>query len=381
MFERTLASKLKELFLKFPVLTLMGPRQSGKTTLVRRIFSELPYLSMEDFSERQFAEEDPKGFLASYQKGLIIDEAQHVPKLFSYVQMEVDKRDQPGLYVLTGSQQFLVNSKIAQTLAGRTALATLLPLSYFEMDEKENDLWALLYKGFYPRLYRYDISPLDFYPSYIQTYVERDVRQIQNISDLTLFQKFLKLCAGRVGQLLNVSSLANDCGISSLTAKSWISLLEASYILYLLRPHHINYNKRLVKSPKLYFYDTGVLCSLLDITEASQLEYHYAKGSIFENFILTESLKFFYNQGQRPNSYFWRDKLGHEIDLLLEKGNNLTAIEIKSGQTISNHFFENIRYWKNLSEQEKAFVIYAGEDQQARSLASVLNWREMQRAF
>jgi predicted AAA+ superfamily ATPase len=377
MISRKLGPKLTSLFSKFPVVTLVGPRQSGKTTLAKELFAPLPYVNMEDFTMRSFALEDPKSFLKSYPDGLIIDEVQHVPELFSYLQVFVDEKDRPGQYVLTGSQQFLVNAKISQSLAGRVALTTLLPLAYPEIKDQEKDLYSLLFKGFYPRLYRYDIEPTDFYPHYIQTYVERDVRQIINITDLSLFQKFLKLCAGRVGQLLNVSSLANDCGISHATAKSWLSLLEMSFILTLVKPYHKNFNKRLVKSPKIYFYDTGLLCSLLDISSSKQLETHYARGALFENFIFLELTKAALNQGKRPHVYFWRDKQGDEVDFLVEVGEKILPIEVKSGQTLNESFFTALDQWKNWAGQNEAYLVYGGEESQIRKRATVLSWRDL----
>lgn len=380
MIVRTLRTKLKNLFEKFPVLAVLGPRQSGKTTLVQDIFPQLTYVNMEDLSQRNFALEDPKGFLDQHSDGMILDEVQHVPDLFSYIQVYVDKKERPGQYVLTGSRQFMVHEKISQSLAGRVALTTLLPLSLDELKQgnlMEDDVASQMFKGFYPRIYRYQIEPSDFYPSYIQTYIERDIRQIKNISDLALFQKFLKLCAGRVGQLLNLSSLANDCGISPLKAREWLSVLETSFITYLLKPHHKNFNKRLVKTPKLYFYDTGLLCSLLDIHSPEQLENHFARGAIFENLIIIEFLKQCYHQGHQPNFYFWRDKIGHEIDLIIDQAGILTPIEIKSGKTINTNFFSNLEYFRKLSGQEKAFLYYGGEESQNRTKATVRSWRDI----
>lgn len=380
MIHRTISQKLVQLFQKFPILAVLGPRQSGKTTLVKEIFPDHPYVNLEDLSKRAHAMEDPKDFLDAYKDGLIIDEVQYVPSLFSYIQLYSDQKDKPGLYVLTGSQQFFLNEKITQSLAGRVVIANLLPLSYGEIKSAglgDSDPYTFIFKGFYPRIYRYDISPNDFYPSYIQTYVERDVRQIQNVSDLVLFQKFLKLCAGRIGQLLNLSSLANDCGISHVTAKHWISLLEMSFIVYLLKPHHKNFNKRLVKSPKLYFYDTGIASNLLDIMSASQLETHYAKGSLFENFAISEFLKVKYNQGRASNLYFWRDKVGHEIDLILDAGEKLIPVEIKSSKTINSDFFINLKYWESLSRQDKAYLVYGGNENERRKNVNILSWSDL----
>ncbi len=362
MYKRTLSSKLIELFQKFPSIALLGPRQSGKTTLVKNAFPELPYVNLEDLSLKALARQDLKGFLDNYPQGAIFDEIQNLPELLSYIQLEIDKKDKPGLYVLTGSHQILLNEKISQSLAGRVSILTLLPLTIDEL-ASSNDLDQMMLNGFYPRLHRYEINHSDFYSSYIQTYVERDVRQIRNITNLSLFTKFIKLCAGRVGQLINFSSLANECGVAQNTIKEWISLLEMSFIIYLLQPYHQNYNKRLVKTPKLYFYDTGLLCNLLDIQNPTQLQSHYARGCIFENFVITDIKKQIYNHGRIPSLYFWRDKLGREIDLIIEKGQNITPVEIKSGKTLNNDFFTNLNYWKNITETADGYLVYNGTEQ------------------
>ena len=307
MIHRDLGTKLIQLFSKFPAIAILGPRQSGKTTIAKEIFPHLKYLNLEDLSIRQHAKDDPKDFLESNSEGLIIDEIQNVPELLSYLQIYIDKQDKPSLYVLTGSHQILLNEKFSQSLAGRIAITTLLPFSYQEIKNQKqisNNIDQIIFNGFYPRLFRYSITPEDFYPSYIQTYLEKDIRQLMNVSDLGLFQKFIKLCAGRIGQLLNLSSLANDCGISHVTARRWLSLLEMSFVVYLLKPHHKNFNKRLVKTPKIYFYDTGIACCLLEIRSPEQLTSHYAKGSLFENFILIECLKNRYNKGLLPDIFF-----------------------------------------------------------------------------
>ena len=282
MIERTLTSKMLALAEKFQVITLTGPRQSGKTTLVKADFPSLPYVSLEDPDVRQFALTDPRGFLSNYPAGAILDEIQNTPELFSYIQGLVDG-DRQIRFVLTGSSNFLLMEKISQTLAGRTAVLNLLPFSLKEMEPLDEPYENLIFKGQYPRIYDREISPTDFYPSYIQTYVDRDVRLIKNIGDINTFVLFTQLCAGRIGQPLNYASLANDSGISPNTAKSWLSILESSFILYRLQPYHRNFNKRLVKSPKLYFYDSGLACSLLGIREQEQVRTHYLKGSLFEN--------------------------------------------------------------------------------------------------
>jgi uncharacterized protein len=380
MIRRDLRDKLIQLFTKFPAIAILGPRQSGKTTLAREVFPHLKYINLEDLSVRQHAREDPKDFLEKNAQGLILDEIQNVPELLSYLQVYIDQQDKPGLYVLTGSHQILLNEKNSQSLAGRVAINTLLPFSYQEIKQQtSNNINEIIFNGFYPRLFRYEITPADFYPSYIQTYIEKDIRQLTNVSDLGLFQKFLKLCAGRVGQLLNLSSLANDCGISHVTARKWLSILEMSFIVYLLKPHHKNFNKRLVKTPKLYFYDTGVACNLLGIQSLDQLDSHYARGALFENFIILEYIKNNYNQGRIPNCYFWRDKLGHEIDMLLDKEQSLIPIEIKSGKTINQSFFKNLEYWNKISGLENNnYLIYSGAENQCRHKTKILNWQCME---
>ena len=377
MIYRELSQKLLELFGQFPVLGIMGPRQSGKTTLVKQTFPSLPYCNLENLDTRDFARSDPRAFLNMYPEGMIIDEAQHVPELFSYIQSMSDQKNKPGLYILTGSQNFLLHEKVSQSLAGRIALTTLLPLSLKELKNHKNykdDSHEMIFQGFYPRVLEHQIHPTDWYPNYIATYIEKDVRQIKNITNLSLFQKFLKLCAGRTGQLLNLSSLAQDCGISHVTARQWLSLLEASYIIFLLKPHHLNFNKRLVKTPKLYFCDPGLACSLLDIHDPKQLQTHYLRGALFENLMILEMMKKAYNMGRKPNLYFWRDKIGHEIDCLIEESGQLVPIEIKSGQTINSDYFEGLNYWNKLSGQSNGYIIYGGRENQQRSTYTILSW-------
>ena len=381
MIKRNLSDKLKSLSKKMPVISLVGPRQSGKTTLIKEVFKNKPYVSLESPEELAYAENDPRGFLSQYPKGAILDEVQRSPHLFSYIQGIVDEINKPGMFILSGSQHFLLLEKITQTLAGRVALLNLLPLSINELTSsgvKIASLEEVLFKGMYPRLYSSKINPLDFYPSYIQTYLERDVRSIKNVTSLNSFQKFIKMCAGRSGQLLNLSSLSIDCGVSHNTIKSWISILEASFIIYLLYPHHKNFNKRLVKMPKLYFLDVGLLCSLLDIKNKNQVQSHPLRGSIFETFIINELLKLRFNKGSRANLYFWRDKTGHEIDCIVESGGNLTPIEIKSGKTINSEMFKNIEYWKKISgkSSKDSYLIYAGDNNQRRNGINILPWKD-----
>ncbi len=382
MILRTLEHKLRELASKFPVVSLTGPRQSGKTTLVRYVFSDYAYVSLEEPDNRLYAQSDPRGFLSNFPNGLIIDEVQRVPELFSYIQSIVDQSDMTGQFILTGSQNFLLLEKISQSLAGRVAILKLLPFSLAELgkekgEKKKCDQFIL--NGFYPRLYDKEIAPEDYYPNYIQTYLERDVRQIKNITDLNTFTRFMKLCAGRAGQLLNLSALGQEAGVAHSTARAWISLLEASYILFLLYPHHRNFNKRLVKTPKLYFYDTGIVCSLLGITREEQVNTHYLRGSLFENLIVADIYKSFTNEGKEAPLTFWRDKTGHEIDLIIDSGNDLHPIEIKSSHTISKGFFRDINYFNNLSgEPEQAStLIYGGEPDQKWNNIQVKSWKNL----
>lgn len=370
--QRDLEKKLKQLFSKFPVVFLTGPRQSGKTTLAKMAFSSLPYVNFEDISLQEEVRSDPHGFLKEYNSGVIIDEAQLVPEIFSYIQLYSDRRNVPGQYLLTGSQNFLLNEKISQSLAGRVGILKLLPLNYSEISESHDvNTDQMIIKGGYPRLYEQDISVTDFFSGYLQTYVERDVRQLKNIPSLGDFQKLLFLCAGRVGQVLNLSSLCSDCGMSVPTIKSWISVLEASYIVYLIHPFHMNTNKQMVKSPKIYFYDTGLLCYLLKIQTRDQLKQHFAYGSIFENFVLNEILKSQLNRGEMPNIHFLRDSKGHEIDCVVPEANFRMLYEIKSGSTFSKTFTKNIEYYRN--ETDEGMVIYQGERNSEYKNAKIRN--------
>lgn len=377
---RKLTDKLKQLYQKFPAVAVLGPRQSGKTTLVRETFPSHKYISLEDLDLRSYAETDPRGFLSEYSGKVIFDEIQNVPSLFSYLQTEIDKAKKPGQFILTGSQHFLLQDNISQTLAGRIAMLYLLPLAIDELKTAKlstDDLEEQLFNGFYPRIYQHHIDPTDWYPNYVQTYIERDVRQMKNIQDLAVFQKFLKMCASRTGQLLNLSGLAADCGVTHNTARAWISLLQSSFIIFLLQPFHNNIGKRLVKTPKLYFFDTGLVCSLLGIEEKKQLSTHYLKGGIFESFVISELIKARYNQGKIPNLYFWRDKTGHEIDCIIEEAQQVIPIEIKVAKTIVNDFFSGIEYWKQFTpyKSSKSYIIYGGDQNQThRKQATVLSW-------
>jgi predicted AAA+ superfamily ATPase len=380
MIERTLTAKMIALAQKFQVLTLTGPRQSGKTTLVRAAFPALPYVSLEEPDIRQLALADPRGFLANYPAGAILDEIQNTPELFSYIQRLVDENRQI-LFVLTGSSNFLLMEKISQTLAGRTAVLHLLPLSFAELPPGPEPYEKLIFRGRYPRIYDREIAPTDFYPAYIQTYVEKDVRLMKNIGDLNAFIQFTRLCAGRIGQLLNLAGLASDAGISPNTARAWLSLLESSFILYRLQPYYRNFNKRLVKSPKLYFYDTGVACSLLGIRDENQVTMHYLRGALFENLIINELIKRTLHRGENRQRYFWQDNHGKEIDCLLVDGDQITPVEIKSGKTMSGSYFDNLKFWRSLAglAEDQGFVVYGGDQSMQTSAGTLISWRQLER--
>ena len=377
MIERTITPKLRRMMSLYPIVLLTGPRQSGKSTLLQYVFADYQYVSLEDLDERAFAKEDSRGFLASHPDKTIIDEAQLVPTLFSYLQTHVDATQKEGMYVLSGSQNFLLMQQITQSLAGRVAILELLPFSRSELKAAgmlPETIEAEMFAGGYPRLFDKQMHPTEYYPYYIRTYVERDVRQLKNVMDLGLFVKFIKLCAGRIGQLVNFSSLANDCGIAVSTAQSWLSVLETSYIVYFLHPDYNNFSKRLVKSPKLYFHDTGLACSLLEITDAHQLENHYLRGGLFENYVINQFIKKAFNRGEEPHLSFWRDNKGNEIDLLQTFGTKQFAYEIKSGRTFSTDFTKGLRYWAGLSSAEanQCNVVYAGDMEMQKSDCNIL---------
>lgn len=381
MIERVLKAKLLEMAEKYPIVTVTGPRQSGKSTLLKTSFPDYKYVSLEDPDMRLFATDDPRGFLATYPDKTVIDEVQRVPSLFSYIQTYTDKENKEGMYMLAGSHNFLLMENVNQSLAGRTAVLKLLPFSHHEMSLGNILPEAVdqeIFKGAYPRIYDKDIAPIDYYPYYIQTYVERDVRLMKNIGDLSKFIRFIKLCSGRIGQLLNLSSLANECGVAVSTISTWISMLEASYICYLLKPDHNNYAKRLVKTPKLYFYDTGLACSLLDIRGPEQVSTHFLRGGLFENLVINEFIKESYNKSEEPNLTFWRDSIGNEVDLLRTIEGKQYAYEIKSGATYSSDFFKGIFKWAKLSgaTPEQCFAIYNGDRNMKTSQGEVLDWKQ-----
>jgi len=367
---------------KFPILAITGPRQSGKTTLLQRMFKDFRYVSLENPDMRSFATDDPTGFLNEYSENVILDEVQRVPTLFSYLQTKVDGSQKMGQYILSGSQNFHLLNSITQTLAGRVALFKLLPLDFEELKAAkllEKSYPQTLFKGFYPAIFDRDIDPKIFYTNYIQTYVEKDVTALLNVKDLKTFRTFLGLCAARAGQLLNISALANDCNISQPTAKAWLSILESSYIIFLLQPFHQNFNKRLVKSPKLYFYDTGLLCHLLRIKSADELIVNRLKGNLFENLILAELQKKNYHQYTDLDYYFWQDSNANEIDILMKNNDIFDVYEIKATETISLELFKQMDRFAELAAPEKVnkTLIYGGQENQTRSKYKILSWKNI----
>ncbi|BBO19573.1 ATPase AAA [Candidatus Desulfobacillus denitrificans] len=382
MIARDVEEAFRGLLRGFPVVTLTGPRQSGKTTLARAIFAGRPYISLEDPDVRRMALEDPRAFLAGLPDGAVLDEVQRTPELLSYLQARVDADGRMGLFLLTGSQQFGLMSGITQSLAGRSAFIELLPFSLNELGRagiSPPSLDEMLLAGGYPPLYDRSLLPKAWFPAYVTAFVERDVRQILKVQDLEVFQRFVRLCAGRSGQILNLASLATDCGITHNTAKAWISVLEASYVLFLLRPHHENFSKRLIKSPKLYFYDTGLLCWLLGIQNAGQLASHPLRGSIFETFVVSELVKSRLNRGERAAFSFWRDSNGNEIDVVADVGTGMMPIEIKAGQTINRDFFAGLERWTALAGERAVSpaLIYGGEENHERRGTRIIGWRKV----
>ncbi|MFZ4106138.1 ATP-binding protein [Flavobacterium sp.] len=370
MIQRALEIKVLELLEKFPIIAITGPRQSGKTTLSKIVKPNYKYVNLENLSDREFALTDPIGFLNTYKDGVIIDEIQNVPSLFSYLQIATDERNKNGEYIIIGSQNFLMMEQITQSLAGRVALFTLLPFSLNELKNTvyQPETWEKYsLSGSYPRKIIQDIKPDDYYENYIKTYVERDVRLLKNILDLDLFQKFIRVLSGRVGQLFNQSSLGNELDLDNKTINSWFTLLEASFITFKLQPYHKNFNKRLVKTPKIYFNDIGLLCYLLGIRTESDLENHYAKGSIFENLIILELLKNSINESTKSKFYFWRDASHNEVDLIIETGSEIEAFEIKSSKTVNLSFFKGLDYFKKINNTANLGVIYGGYESQKRT--------------
>ena len=389
MIKRNIATRLRELASQYPVVTLIGPRQSGKTTLVRALFPKKPYVTLEDPDQRRFAIEDPRGLLKQYAHGAIFDEIQRAPELSSYLQGLVDVNPAPGQFILTGSERFELMTHVTQSLAGRTAILRLLPLTLSEVQRFEkgpidtganqSDLASTLLTGFYPRIHDRKLDPTQALSDYFATYVERDLRQLAAVHDLQRFERFVRLCAGRSGQLLNLVSLGNDAGVSQPTARAWIDLLQTSFVVCLLPPWHTNSGKRLVKSPKLYFYDVGLACWLLGLRTADQVERDPLWGSLFENMIIMEAMKDRLNAGETAQMYFYRDSEGNEVDLLLPVGGKLHAIEIKAGATINSDYFKGLRTFAahHPTILSGGSVIFGGSEGQNRSDWPVYSWQRL----
>lgn len=380
MITRIAGQKLLDLASKFKAVAVTGARQTGKTTLIQSLFKDKPYVSLENPDDREFAIKDPRGFLEQFRDGAVFDEIQRTPEIFSYLQEILDQSREKGLFILSGSNNFLIQHSISQSLAGRIAYLHLLPFTLNELNSKallpgSDD--ELMLQGFYPPIYDQQIPAADWCPNYIKTYIEKDVRLIKNINDLSVFERFLKLLAARVGQELNNSALALETGIDVKTVQSWIGILESSFIIYLLKPHYKNFRKTIVKRPKIYFYDTSIVCYLLRIQNAAYLNIHAARGAIFENMVVTELVKNFANLGLPADLYFWRDKTGHEIDIIIEQNNKLLPIEIKSGKTIGAEYFKNLNFYKKISASQEGIVLYGGDSIQKRTYGlSVYPWRK-----
>jgi predicted AAA+ superfamily ATPase len=385
MIPRDAAKTLSRLAKGFPIVAITGPRQAGKTTLAKAVFGDKPYITLENPDEREFAQNDPKRFLARFSQGAILDEIQRCPELLSWLQGWVDERGLMGDFVLTGSAQLDLVAGITQTLAGRVGRVELLPLSASELTAANalpSSLTHMLFQGGYPALYSRAVTPQDWFNNYMATYIERDVRQLINVRELGQFQTFVKMCAARTGQLLNLSALGADCGISAVTAKQWLTVLEASYIVALLRPHHNNFGKRLVKTPKLYFLDSGLAAWLLGIRDAQTLETHASRGALFETWVFSELYKHSLNAGQTPALHFWRDSTGNEIDLIDETAQGLRPIEIKSGATYAKDWVAGLRKWQGLAKTEslQPAIVYGGDLSFEREDLKVWGWRDVARS-
>ena len=385
MIYRKISNALLSLMQKYPAIHITGPRQSGKTTLVKELLKEHRYFSLENPDTRLFAEDDPRGFLRSTGERFILDEAQNAPVLFSYLQQVIDDGKPNGSIILLGSQSFSVNERISQSLAGRVANLKLLPFSNRELQSADllpDELNRLLFSGGYPRLYKEQMHPTEFFPHYIETYLQRDVRLIKNIGDLSAFNRFIKLCAGRVGNLLNLSSLAGDANLSVNTVKSWLSVLEASYIVFFIQPYSPNVNRRWVKTPKLYFYDTGLACALLNIESDRQIDSFYMKGNLFENMIFSELMKERFNNGLNAHFYFMRDAKGNEVDCVIEKAGETVFLEIKMSDTLLPAHQKNIRLFrKEYPAQSTDYVIYSGAEEVINHNIRYCNWKNVDKIY
>jgi predicted AAA+ superfamily ATPase len=390
MINRQITNRINELKNSFPVIVVTGPRQSGKTTLIREMFPEYTYYNLESPQTLKAVQDDPAGLVNPKTHKIIIDEVQRAPELLSYIQVAVDEQHIAGNFILSGSENLLLSEKINQSLAGRAAYVNLLPLSYEELKDagKEyKDLYKQLFTGQFPALYSKKYKPFEYFEQYIATYVERDVKQISNVINLTQFRKFLGLIAGRIGQMINNVSLANDVGVSPNTIENWISILEASYIIFRLQPYYENFGKRHIKSPKIYFTDTGLACRLLDLTEPEQLKNFFLIGGLFENFVILEIKKFLQNIKPTAKLFYFRDTHGNEIDLIIDQGTTQIPVEIKSGSTFSLSFLKGIRYWNDIVGEKSpkevlpGFVVYSGSQLYKTNEYSLIKWKELNQIF
>ena len=386
MIKRDIANKILEVKDKMPVICVTGPRQSGKTTLVKYLFPNYKYYNLEFPEHRQFAQTDAIGFLSNIEQGIIVDEIQRVPELLSFIQYFVDEKKLNGKVIITGSQNILLMQSVSQTLAGRVALFTLLPFSISELEGtsfEENEYERYMVKSFFPRIYDENLDVNIWLQDYINTYIERDVRQITAVKDLSLFTSFLRLCAGHIGQIVNYSTFSNNLGVDVKTVKAWMSVLETSFIIFLQQPYYKNFSKRIIKSPRLFFYDAGLACNLLGISTVLDFMNHYLKGGLFESFIISDLHKTIFNRKLNKKIYYFRDSHGNEVDSLIEFPEQLKAIEIKSGKTISTDFFKGFKYFDKLVNQEaqKNFLVYGGENVQQRSVAAVVGWKHLNLIF
>lgn len=381
ILERKLTSRLKEMLQKFPIVTITGPRQSGKTTLLKEFFSDYSYYNLERLDLRELILTDPIGFLNNAGLKVILDEVQNVPDLFSYIQVISDERGVNGQFILSGSQSFLLNEKISQSLAGRVSINHLFPFDLTELPMNNKKMYYQhITEGFYPRIFQHSINASDFYPSYLQTYIERDIRTLKSIENLNTFTRFLGLCAGRTAQTLNLTSLANDTGVAVNTVKSWLSLLEASFIIFLLQPYHNNFSKRLIKSPKLYFYDTGIVSSLLRITEPDVVRTYPLYGALFENLVLSDLVKQFYHSGSIPPIYYWKESNGKEIDCIIEKSfNEIIALEIKGGETFGKDYLKNFNNLVDPSSplEVRKYLIHPNAQKTKVNDVNILSWEDL----
>ena len=385
MIERDIKPVMLDLARQFSIVTITGPRQSGKTTISKLTFPNKPYVSLEDKDVLLLAQTDPRKFLSEYPDGAIFDEIQRAPDLLSYLQTIVDIDKRKGLFILTGSHQLILQQSISQSLAGRTALLSLLPLSINELKKTDAnlDLDHLLLNGLYPIIYQDKINPTFVYKNYIATYLERDVRQLINVKDLSNFQRFLKLCAGRIGQVLNKNSLASDVGVSSTTIEHWLSILEASYVIFRLQPYYENFGKRVIKSPKLYFTDPGLAAYLLNIENISQISRDPLRGSLIENLIILDLMKYRYNKGLDHNLYYYRDQHQNEVDVIYKTGEQLIPIEIKAAQTIAMQFFKGLNHFEGISKSRCpiGYLIYSGSTMQDIGHIKIINYLDSNQIF